>query len=419
MKKKYNLLAITLLLIFASQSMIAQDETKPWVFGLEFNAVDFYPVGEDDPRGPYFDEFFNLTDHWNISIPKFTAYKYLSEHFSVSASVSFNQIKKLNELGTPTGERPDNLRYLGLDGMFNYYFSATKFKPFIGIGGGYTWVEEGHFDSTKIPGNKLIGAGTLNGSLGAKYWFDDSFGLNIQTTYKHSFQDYLARHWQHSVGLIFHIKTKEEEVVEDEVITDRDGDGVLDEVDQCPDIAGLEALAGCPDRDGDGVADKDDLCPETYGLKRYNGCLDTDGDGYTDNIDDCPEVPGTDHGCPEKEDPISCFENLEDMELYFASLKRDGKIAVDGLKFMVQVGAYRQAPKISYFNFLENVGTVRASNEDGYTKFRLGDYSTLEETEAVRLSVIKQGVQDAFVVAFIGSVRITMREAVDILCGKK
>ena len=83
MKKNYNWIVFILLLITFNYSY-SQDDNKPWIFGLEFNAIDFYPVGEDLPQGPYFDEFFNLTDHWNIGLPKFTAYKYFSERLSLS-----------------------------------------------------------------------------------------------------------------------------------------------------------------------------------------------------------------------------------------------------------------------------------------------------------------------------------------------
>ena len=38
------------------------------------------------------------------------------------------------------------------------------------------------------------------------------------------------------------------------VVMDRDGDGVLDGVDRCPDTKGLASLQGCPDRDGNGIA---------------------------------------------------------------------------------------------------------------------------------------------------------------------
>jgi OmpA-OmpF porin, OOP family len=86
-------------------------------------------------------------------------------------------------------------------------------------------------------------------------------------------------------------------------IGDRDKDGVLDDVDQCPDVAQGDhpdpAKPGCPigDRDKDGITDDKDLCPdEPQGDKPDPdklGCPlhDKDGDGISDEKDLCPDVP--------------------------------------------------------------------------------------------------------------------------------
>lgn len=81
---------------------------------------------------------------------------------------------------------------------------------------------------------------------------------------------------------------------------DSDGDGVPDDLDTCPDEAGLPELEGCPDADGDGIADKDDLCPTVAGLAALSGCPDADGDGVTDADDECPNEagPASNNGCP-------------------------------------------------------------------------------------------------------------------------
>ena len=70
---------------------------------------------------------------------------------------------------------------------------------------------------------------------------------------------------------------------------------------------------GCPaDRDGDGVIDKEDACPDVPGVKtsdpKTNGCPpvnpDRDGDGIPFQADACPDVAGpanpdpTKNGCP-------------------------------------------------------------------------------------------------------------------------
>jgi OOP family OmpA-OmpF porin len=95
---------------------------------------------------------------------------------------------------------------------------------------------------------------------------------------------------------------------------DKDKDGIVDSEDACPDVPGVKTddpkTNGCPpDKDKDGVADADDACPDVPGVKtdnpKTNGCPpDRDGDGVLDNDDACPDAPGpkTDdpktNGCP-------------------------------------------------------------------------------------------------------------------------
>jgi OOP family OmpA-OmpF porin len=98
--------------------------------------------------------------------------------------------------------------------------------------------------------------------------------------------------------------------------SDRDGDGILDADDACPDEAGVRsddpAKNGCPvrDRDGDGILDADDACPDEAGIASddpaKNGCPehDRDGDGIMDDVDACPDEKGVasddpaKNGCP-------------------------------------------------------------------------------------------------------------------------
>jgi outer membrane protein OmpA-like peptidoglycan-associated protein len=92
---------------------------------------------------------------------------------------------------------------------------------------------------------------------------------------------------------------------------DKDGDGVPDKTDQCPNDAGVASLGGCPDKDGDGIADKMDACPDVAGPSNFSGCPDSDGDGLADNMDRCPKVAGVaaNKGCPEvKEEVRKLFE---------------------------------------------------------------------------------------------------------------
>ncbi len=55
---------------------------------------------------------------------------------------------------------------------------------------------------------------------------------------------------------------------------DTDGDGIVDSLDACPLVAGLQSYQGCPipDRDKDGVNDEEDKCPDLPGDKGNSGC---------------------------------------------------------------------------------------------------------------------------------------------------
>ncbi|MCG2615577.1 OmpA family protein [Terrimonas sp. NA20] len=85
---------------------------------------------------------------------------------------------------------------------------------------------------------------------------------------------------------------------------DTDKDGIIDSLDKCPTVPGLEKYNGCPipDTDKDGVNDEEDKCPTVPGLAKYQGCPvpDTDKDGINDEEDKCPTVAGVARyqGCP-------------------------------------------------------------------------------------------------------------------------
>jgi outer membrane protein OmpA-like peptidoglycan-associated protein len=101
---------------------------------------------------------------------------------------------------------------------------------------------------------------------------------------------------------------------------DRDGDGLVDRKDRCPDDPedkdGFEDGDGCPevDNDGDGVLDRADRCPDDPedkdGFEDDDGCpeADNDRDGVLDPADRCPLDPEDkdgfedDDGCPDPDD---------------------------------------------------------------------------------------------------------------------
>ncbi|MBO0330803.1 OmpA family protein [[Muricauda] lutisoli] len=276
MKHLSKLLVVALVFV-GFNSIQAQDENNPWQVSIGVNAIDTYPT--NDSNNPLssttlFDEYFNVSDHWNIlpSVSYVGVSKYIGDGFSVGARGSLNRIEKIGDASV------DDLSHYAIDGTIKYNFlKNTTIDPFVEVGGGYTWVDE-------------IGAGTVNGGVGVNVWFSDNLGFTLQTQYKHAFEDYLVKHFQHMAGISIKFGG-----------TDTDGDGIYDKDDACPEVAGLEAFNGCPDSDGDGIEDAKDACPNEAGSKEMNGCPDADGDGVADKDDACPSTPGLPAlaGCPD------------------------------------------------------------------------------------------------------------------------
>ncbi len=284
--KNLSRLLLAVLFVIGYSNANAQDKNNPWQITIGVNGVDGYPTGEGGLFSEtIFDEYFNVEDHWNIlpSLSTISVSRYLGSNFSLGVTGSINKIDKWGDISTNPDmtNEVDDLSYYGLDGTFKYNLGSAlnwhTFEPFLGAGGGYTWIDE-------------IGAGTLNGTLGFNVWFSDNVGLTVQSSYKHAFEDYLDSHFQHSAGIAIRFGG-----------ADTDGDGIYDKDDACPDVAGLEAFNGCPDSDGDGIEDSKDSCPNEAGLAEFNGCPDTDGDGLADNQDKCPTVAGLKalNGCPD------------------------------------------------------------------------------------------------------------------------
>jgi OmpA-OmpF porin, OOP family len=115
-------------------------------------------------------------------------------------------------------------------------------------------------------------------------------------------------------------------------IGDRDGDGIKDDVDKCPDdpedFDDFEDLDGCPepDNDRDGILDEDDKCPnepeDKDGQEDEDGCpeaddLDRDGDGIKDDVDQCPDDPEDKDGFEDKDgcpDPDNDQDGILDVD---------------------------------------------------------------------------------------------------------
>ena len=307
--KKFNLLLSAVTLLLAGNSFVdAQNSKNPWAITVGAHATDHRAV-----RGA-FNHYFD-TDNWDIVPPlsKLSVIRNLNRSFDVDLTASVGEIdnKRLNindELFINAGL---GLRYKLANG---YILGENSwFDPYLRIGAGYHRYD---YTGFATPYNSTIGESdnpqvdvlredvtgeknhfVLNGGVGINFWITKNFGLNVASDYnwipatKTDYFDF----FQHTVGLTFRFGNN-----------DKDGDGIIDDEDACPEVAGIAtndpATNGCPDADGDGIPDHLDACPNEFGPKENNGCPwpDTDGDGLTDNVDACPEVAGPqeNNGCP-------------------------------------------------------------------------------------------------------------------------
>lgn len=117
-------------------------------------------------------------------------------------------------------------------------------------------------------------------------------------------------------------------------VGDRDGDGLLDDVDRCPaepeDHDDFEDEDGCPepDDDRDSILDVDDECrriPEDRdGVDDGDGCPDSDpgdrdGDRLLDEVDGCPDEPEDvdgwldPDGCPDPDNDGDRIPDVDDL----------------------------------------------------------------------------------------------------------
>jgi len=294
MKQKLTLiLALTLLATsaFSQKSMDRGDKKGPLI-GIHFNVQDFdAPLHIKNPStGKGYTPLRDMDKGFSISFWKGLTRKV---DFSLKANASFRDYHAIYygptnkfEIGAEL-EPTINIRPFDDKALFNPFLT-------VGVGGGlYT----DHFGAY-VP----AGLGLQLNLKSVTYVF-------VQAQYRWTLtKKTLGDNLFYSVGIAQNIGREKVKVVPPppppvvEPPKDRDGDGVLDVDDKCPDVAGLASLQGCPDRDGDGITDADDKCPDVPGLARYQGCPipDTDKDGINDELDKCPTVPGIARyqGCP-------------------------------------------------------------------------------------------------------------------------
>ncbi len=127
-------------------------------------------------------------------------------------------------------------------GALRYAGDSEHVRPYVGLGMGELELENDAWDNVQT---------TLNAAAGIRFMFTDRFGARVEARAVHTL-DNDDTNILISAGLNFFFgstEPKTEMVVEEEVVVlDSDGDGVNDDVDQCPGTeAGVRVDSfGCP-----------------------------------------------------------------------------------------------------------------------------------------------------------------------------
>lgn len=222
--------------------------------------------------------------------------RYLTEGLGLIVPIRYG---KVDILGLDPIQNPANTtkNFLSADILLQLkYFKESQFvNPYLVSGIGMTFIK----DESK-PVHLVVGGGF-------DFRLARNFYLQLQSEYRHQFSED-RHHLHHTFGLLIALQAAKPLSTSTPPIevkpVDTDGDGVVDNDDDCPKISGTASLNGCPDSDGDGIADKDDSCPTEVGTKANKGCpeaKDTDGDGILDENDKCPNTKGIAMfgGCPD------------------------------------------------------------------------------------------------------------------------
>lgn len=187
---------------------------------------------------------------------------------------------------------------------------------------------------------KRIG-GYAFGGLGFEWNIRDIY-IIPSLQYRVSFAGDIINHYNYSIlvsGLLGRSsKGRKENHLPAEIktiIRDRDGDGIADPSDLCPDHPGLAVYQGCPDTDSDGIPDVKDKCPKIAGYLRYEGCPipDTDNDGINDEKDSCIDEKGIEkyNGCPVPDtDSDGLNDEIDSCITVFGPIDNSGCPFIDG-----------------------------------------------------------------------------------------
>ena len=329
-------------------SLFSQNNENQWIFSLGYSAVDLYPSGAKEgkpyyPQGKVFEDFFNVSDHWNFGGPTISISKLILKSFYLGIEMSINEIKKIEGQ-----DKIDFPYYSGEVFLRKTFNNKKKLRPFVKSGFGISGIDRGLFGDS-IPFSQYFSK-TLSPSFGLQYRLTNHIGFEISSSFNKAIDKKGITHLRHNASLYIGLGD-----------TDKDGDGIINRKDKCPKIPGLPEFNGCPDADSDGIPDPEDKCPEVFGEKAENGCpkvnelseenemtvnenkeiqIGTESSTFTDNISNMSNQSSDEKADILQEENISKIKIPDDqMLIYFPanSSRVLGKKTIKKLKNVVGI----------------------------------------------------------------------------------
>ena len=266
-----KIIYFSIFLMFLSVVFSAYAENRRGATSISLNGGYYFFEGNQD----YKDNFalglrigYNFTENWGTEL-------------------FFNHVPSKYKIN----DGDNNFYFAGIEGLY-HFMPEGRFVPFLALGIGATHYSSG--DTYLVPSKFAVDYGA-----GIKYFLTDNIAfradvrhvlpLGDSESYGHN-PDFIHNDLLATVGILFTAGGKEK-------VVDSDNDGVLDNVDKCPDtpVGVIVDNDGCPlDSDKDGVHDYLDKCPGTPEgcTVDKDGCpIDSDKDGVIDCLDKCPGTP--------------------------------------------------------------------------------------------------------------------------------
>ena len=104
-------------------------------------------------------------------------------------------------------------------------------------------------------------------------------------------------------------------------------------------------------------------------------------------------------------------ENISDLSLTNEQfLAKYGNSEIDSLFYTVQIGAYKIYENFNYSKLIGLPKALRKTFSDNITRFTIGSFKTLNETNAVLEKAKKNGIKDAFILAVYKGERYYFKE---------